>query len=131
MSQLPVLGLSNPSAGDLLNTGTVVISGIAYDPAATSGAGVDKVDLFLGNRDAGGLFLGTAMPGASINPLDADPSSRLALSGYAIRAEVPSSVNGSHTLYVYAHSSVANKEAIVSIPVNVGAPPSPTPRPTT
>jgi hypothetical protein len=130
-SQGPLLVLSNPGAGDLLNAGTVVIEGIAYDPAATSGAGVDTVDLFLGDRNAGGLFLGSAVPGASINPLVTEPGSRLAQTGFAIRAEVPSTVSGSNTLFGYAHSSVTNKESIVSIPVNVGTPPSPTPRPTT
>jgi hypothetical protein len=130
-SQAPLLVLSNPSAGDLLNAGTVVIEGVAYDPAATSGAGVDTVDLFLGDRNAGGLFLGSGVPGASINPLVTEPGSRLAQTGFAIRAEVPATVSGSNTLFGYAHSSLTNKETIVTIPVNVGTPPSPTPRPAT
>jgi hypothetical protein len=129
--QPPLLVLSNPSAGDLLNAGTVIVEGVAYDPAATTGSGVDKVDLYLGDRDAGGLFLGSATPGASMNPLVTEAGSRLAQAGFSIRADVPGNISGGHTLFAYAHSSVTGKDAIVWIPVNVGTPPSPTPRPTT
>ena len=61
----PVLTVANPGPGDTLNAGDVFISGSAKDPAAaTSGnSGVQRVDLFLGSRDAGGTFLGSGIPG--------------------------------------------------------------------
>src|SRR5579864_9080779 len=57
----PVLQLANPAPGDLLGSGDYIVSGTAYDPAAVTGAGISRVDLFLGSRDAGGLFLGSAV----------------------------------------------------------------------
>jgi len=124
-----LLALANPSAGDLLNNGSVMIEGLAYDPAATTGSGIDRIELFLGDRDAGGLFLGSTEPGTSTNPLVAEPGSRLAQNGFAIRASVPGNVSGSQWLFAYAHSSVTGKDVIVAVPVMVGAPLSPTPRP--
>src|SRR5262245_57631042 len=59
----PVLSLDNPAPGDVLPTGDIVFSGVALDPAATGSAGITRVDLFLGDRDAGGVFLGSAIPG--------------------------------------------------------------------
>jgi hypothetical protein len=59
----PVLSIGNPNPGDTITEGGYVISGQAFDPAAQSGAGVSRVDLFLGERDQGGLFLGSALPG--------------------------------------------------------------------
>src|SRR6202521_5744689 len=58
-----VLQLGNPNPGDLLPQGDYVVSGMAFDPNTSQGAGVDRVDLFLGSRDSGGLPLGSAVPG--------------------------------------------------------------------
>jgi hypothetical protein len=110
----PVLQLGNPGAGDLLPTGHIVISGTAHDPAATSGSGIDRVEVFLDNRDEGGTFLGGAQPtGPTFN----------------VTADVSNSANGGHTVYVYARSSVTGREAVVAVPVYVGVSPTPTPRP--
>jgi hypothetical protein len=54
----PVLSLGNPSPGDDLTAGDMFISGTATAPS-----GVSRVDLFLGERDQGGLFLGSGVPG--------------------------------------------------------------------
>src|SRR6202040_3256628 len=59
----PFLSVGNPNPGDDLIPGDYFISGSAYDPAATSGAGITRVDFFLGERDQGGTFLGSAIPG--------------------------------------------------------------------
>jgi len=107
--------LANPSAGDLLPTGDIIITGSAYDPTATSGIGIDRVELFLDPRENGGLFLGSV-----------DPTDKI----FKITAAVPSSANGGHTLTVYAHSSVTGQEAVQQIPVFVNEAPTPTPRPT-
>ena len=58
-SAVPFLQLANPSAGDVLPTGDIIITGSAYDPAAMSGAGIDRVELFLDPRENGGLFIGS------------------------------------------------------------------------
>jgi len=57
-----VLDLANPRAGDVLSTGDIVISGDAFVPSAAPLTGVSRVDLFLGARDNGGLFIGSTVP---------------------------------------------------------------------
>jgi hypothetical protein len=85
--------------------------------------------LFLAGRESGGVFLGSALPGGFNNPFVADPGSRLAVAGFAVRATVPTNLTGSNMLFAYAHSSLTGQEVVVSSPINVGAAPSPTPRP--
>jgi hypothetical protein len=130
VSAAPVLQVANPSAGDTLLLGDYIISGLAYVPNNPQGAGVDRVDFFLGDRDAGGLFLGSAVPGQS-STLNATPGSLLAMGGFVTKVTVPSQSKGGMSFFAYAHSSVTNQETVVSVPVNVGAAPTPTPRPST
>jgi len=54
----PVLSLANPNPGDTIAAGNMFISGTASGPA-----GVSRVDLFLGERDQGGLYLASGVPG--------------------------------------------------------------------
>jgi hypothetical protein len=130
MSSAPVLQVANPSAGDTLLMGDYIISGLAYAPGQSSsqGVGVDRVDFFLGSRDAGGMFLGSAVPGQSAE-LNATPGSLLAMGGFVTKITVPTQIKGSTTFFAYAHSSLTGQETVVSVPVSVGAPPTPTPRP--
>jgi Bacterial Ig domain len=114
----PVVQLANPSPGDLLPTGDIVISGVAFDPAATDGSGISRVDVFLGQRDSGGLFLGSAVPAA-----DTGSTSRT----FSIKANLPSGTNGGRDFVAYAISGVDGQQTSVTIPVFVGAPPTPTP----
>jgi hypothetical protein len=62
LSTAPVLDLANPRAGDVLSTGDIVISGDAFVPSAAPLTGVSRVDLFIGARDNGGLFIGSTVP---------------------------------------------------------------------
>ena len=113
----PVLEVGNPNPGDLLTAGNMVFSGVAFDPAATSGAGITSVDLFLGSRDTGGQFLASVVPGtgAQSNP-----------HAWQVTASVPNNAGG-RDFVVYAISSVTGQETSVSIPVFVAASPTPTP----
>jgi hypothetical protein len=111
----PVLSLANPSAGDVLATGDVIIEGTAFDPSATQGSGVDRVELFLDSRDSGGMSLGSGTPDANHT--------------FTIKVSVPSNASGGRTFYAYAESSVTGQEAVASVPVFVGVAPTPTPRP--
>jgi hypothetical protein len=124
----PVLSLGNPNPGNTVQVGGLVISGQAYDPAATQGSGVSRVDLFLGERDLGGIFLGSAIPGttASGNPRD-----------FSVEVTIPSGINHGLDFAAYAVSSVTGQETSVTFPIFVGVPPTrsvgatPTPIPTT
>ena len=109
----PVLSLANPDPGDVLSTGDFVVSGAAFDPVVTSGSGIARVDLFLGDRDNGGLFLGSTTPAAS---------GQL----FQIKANLPNSANGGHDFVAYAYA-LNGQETTVAVPVFVGAAPTPTP----
>lgn len=124
----PVLSLANPGPGDTMQAGGLVISGAAMDPAAaTSGSsGVQRVDLFLGERDQGGMFLGSAVPGAvGTNP-----------NAFSVEVTVPNLGKG---LDFAAYAIGTNgQETTITFPVFVGSQPAnsagaatPTPIPTT
>jgi hypothetical protein len=111
--------LSNPSSGDLLPLGGYVVSGIAYDPASSSGPGVDRIQFFLDPRENGGWFVGSAVPTAAA-PGQA-PS-------FSATLFIPNSApKGAHVFTAYARSAVIGAETIVSVPVFVGEKPTPTP----
>jgi hypothetical protein len=121
----PILSVANPQPGNTIVAGGLVISGEAYDPAATQGSGVSRVDLFLGEQDQGGTILGSAVPGDNVS----DPRM------FSIEVQVPK-LNRGVDFAAYAISAVTGKETAVTFPVFVGVPTSngvatPTPVPTT
>ncbi|HYR16119.1 MAG TPA: hypothetical protein VEQ67_18165, partial [Mycobacterium sp.] len=103
-----VLSVANPQPNDLLPRGKYVMQGLAFDRAANTGSGVDKVSVFVEDRDAGGQLVGDAIlgqPGAT---------------GFTVTADL-SRAGGGHTLFVYARSSVSGRETAVSVPIVVSA----------
>ncbi len=96
------LEVANPNPGDTLVSGAYVLSGVARDPAALSGSGIDRISIFLDDRDHGGIDL-----------LDVTPTS----SKFTITVSLPASHLGAHNLVLYAHSAVSGGEASVSVPI--------------
>ena len=80
------------------------MQGQAFDRAAATGSGVDRVSIFLDDRDAGGQHIGDATLG--------QPGQ----TGFTVTADLSRS-NGGHTLFIYARSAVSGHEAVVSFPV--------------
>jgi hypothetical protein len=118
----PVLDVANPNAGDTLLTGKTIIQGVAYDPIASTGIGVDRVAFFLdASREDGGEILGEATLGTT-NPLAASET-QFADAGFTFTLPVVHS--GNHQLYVYGHSEVTGMERVVAIPFVVGTADSP------
>ena len=116
--------LDNPSPGDVLQSGTpVVISGIAYDPAATGVPGISSVSVFLGDRDAGGTSLGNASIGQTVPGVPT--GSALSTAGFSLRTSAIPQGNGARDLVVYAKSSVSNSEGVLSVPIYLNAAPTP------
>ncbi len=103
--------VANPTAGDTILSGAYVIQGRAIDHNATSGVGIDRVDVFLDSRDLGGTFLGSASLSA--------PAADMAPGAWTITANLPSNMKGLHTLWFYAHSTVSGGETVVEIPVTI------------
>jgi hypothetical protein len=118
------LELENPQPGDTLLTGTqVVMNGIAYDNGSTSGSGISSVTAYLGARDAGGMFLGTAQLGQP-NP-KAPAGSQFANAGFTLRTPAMPQGSGGRSIFVYAKSLVGNAEATLEVPVFLNVAPTP------
>ena len=116
--------LQNPQPGDTLLTGTsVVMSGIAFDPASASGPAISSVKIFLGDRSAGGLALGTAVLGQP-NPL-APPNSQFATAGFTLRTVTLPAGNGGRSLFVYAQSALGSAEGVLEVPIFLNSAPTP------
>jgi hypothetical protein len=107
-SACPVLTLGNPSPGDTLPEGGLVISG-----GATAPGGITRVDLFLGARDQGGTFLGSAVPGSAPggNP-----------NAWSVLVTIPNLSRGLD----FAAYAIANngQETTITFPVFVGTVPA-------
>jgi hypothetical protein len=112
----PMLVVSNPAAGDFLRRGRYIIEGVAYDEAARTGTGVDQVTVYVGDRETGGLYAGTATLDQANTQGHKNP--QFAKAGWKLtttRALTP----GSQVLYVYARSAVTGAETLVTIQVHV------------
>jgi hypothetical protein len=98
-----VVAVDTPPPGSNV-AGPVVVRGWAADPAAFSGTGVDRVDVYLdGEQGAGGTLVGTATYGLPRPDVARNLGSpRFAPSGFALPVNLPP---GPHTLHVYARSS--------------------------
>ncbi len=120
----PVLEVANPSAGTTLSSGDYIISGNAYDPLATEGSGVSRVDVFLGDRDQGGLFLGSAVPGKDAIP-DLTPGSPMAMRSFQLTVNLPTTITGGHDLIAYAYSAASGMVTTVSTPIYLAIEPTP------
>jgi hypothetical protein len=82
------------------------MQGLAFDRAASNGSGIDRVSVFVDDRDAGGQHVGDAVLGQPV------------ATGFSATIDL-SRASGAHTLFVYARSSVTGKEAIVNFPVTI------------
>jgi hypothetical protein len=105
--------LANPTPGAEVDAGALVIQGIARDGRATSGTGIDHVDFFLGNRDEGGVSVGTTVPGSAPGPFGTFGS-------FQTTIVLPAEIRGGSDLVVYAHSNVTGQEVVITIPIAIG-----------
>jgi hypothetical protein len=102
----PVLKVDHPQPGTTLKSGPNSVSGSASDPRASSGSGIDQVQVFLDSRDAGGTWLANATLASDSDMWQANIS-------------LPTNNIGVHALYVYARSDVTGRETVVSVPIKV------------
>jgi mono/diheme cytochrome c family protein len=109
------IDLSNPTAGSRVEPGKLLVQGRAFDSRAQQGSGIDHIDFFLGDRAAGGRFVGTATRRVISNT---DPTSFQAM------LSLPSSMLGGHDLVAYAYSSVGSQVGVLSVPIAVGEDPA-------
>jgi hypothetical protein len=111
----PVLIVANPNSGDMLTPGRMMLQGVAFDREASQGSGVDRVSIFLDDRDLGGQFLGDATLGATTTvggvPLSA---------GWTLTTPPLAGGGQLHELHVYARNADGGDETVVSIPITIG-----------
>ena len=107
---LPVVDLFNPTAGDLVLPGSYLISGVALDPLAQQGSGIDQVSFYLGRRDQGGLALGSVTPSGGMRQ-----------QSFSVAVDLPNADPGTqHQLVAYAHSQLSDKTTELSLPIVMG-----------
>jgi hypothetical protein len=107
---LPVLDVFNPNPGDLVLPGDYTISGLAIDPLAQTGSGIDQVSFYLGPRDQGGQPLGTVTPSGGPHQSD-----------FSLAIQLPSASPGTQQQLVgYAHSQMSDKTTELSLPIVLG-----------
>ena len=100
--------VGNPSPGDTIHAGAMHIEGIAFDKEATEGTGIDRIEVFLDNRDEGGTIIGQGSFGSPSTP-----------EMWIATVNLPNNLLGLHTLFFYALSSVTGEEAVMEVPVTV------------
>jgi hypothetical protein len=100
-----MLDVGNPAPGATIHVGGYVIEGMAFDREANEGTGIDRIDIFLDNRDTGGIMLGGAAFGTD--------------NLWHAMVNLPTNMTGLHTLFFFAHSTATGSETVVTIPVVV------------
>jgi hypothetical protein len=115
----PVNSLVAPAASEKVSRklDTFTIRGFAYDPAATTGTGIDRVQVYMDEpRGQGGMFVGDAQFGGSTPSAAAQFGPRFGEAGYRIDIDPENFTAGNHHVFTYARSSVSGQEtqAVVS-----------------
>jgi len=127
----PVVKVFNPNAGDILPRGRIFFSGQAFDPSATSGAGVDRVSVYFGDRDSGGIWMGTAakaicqsgncplIGGRDQGVVNFGGGGSIGLStpvnGWNLKSRITVKKIHSGTWFFYGRSSVTGVETLVKV----------------
>jgi hypothetical protein len=105
----PILMLGNPTPGDTVPTGHYIVSGSAFTPGAgESSSGISHVDFFLGDRDAGGPIVGSAVTGTGTQ----------GSTSFQSIVYIPAVSEQRFTAYAYASDSSAVTS--VTVPVHIG-----------
>ena len=113
----PTLVVANPAAGQMITPGSLDMQGVAFDASAPTGVGVDRVSVFLDNRDLGGWHLGDATLG---RPNFLGTEAQFANAGWELLTPSLAGTGDGHQLFVYARSAVTGEETISIIPVTIG-----------
>jgi hypothetical protein len=115
----PINSIVAPAAREKVsrNQDTYTIRGFAYDPTATTGTGIDRVQIYMDEpRGQGGMFVGDAQFGGSTPAAAARYGPHFAEAGYRIDIDPENFTAGNHHIFTYARSSVTGleSEAVVS-----------------
>jgi hypothetical protein len=132
------LEVANPSPGDLLQPGSYVVQGFAFDPTAPAsmGSGISGIQVFLGDPNEGGQIVGSVGTGAATSTgATADnfgiPSSGAAafgpqfgMAGFSVTVQITQEAanpdSGSQAgLFVSATAQNNERVGTVAVPISV------------
>src|SRR2546423_1705481 len=100
--EVPILVVTSPVPGATLSPENVTIQGFAADCHVDVGAGINRVSVFLGGRDAGGIYLGDAALRAP-SPIPVLPADQYqGKSGWVLKVQAPLKPGELNELFVYA-----------------------------
>lgn len=126
---LPIVTIEKPVSSENIkvtaNSGLYQMIGYALDKNATlsqgvQGSGVDHVSVYVdAERDNGGRFLGDADLAFSDSAASAAYGQQFQSAGWRLTFKPTNLHTGSHTLFVYAHSVVTNKENLATVGMNI------------
>jgi hypothetical protein len=112
----PRMWVDVPSA-NATTSQNMTIAGWAIDLVATTGTGVNAVDIWAINSAGLATFVGSATYGTSRPDIAAFAgASRFAPSGFVLNAPLAA---GDYTLQVFARSTVTNAFSVVQVPIKV------------
>jgi hypothetical protein len=119
--EVPIVVVTKPSPGTTVPAGALTIQGAALDCHADVGTGINRVAVYLGRRETGGVHLGdAALRGPS--PIQVLPADQYASVGWSLNASAPLKPGQVNELYVYARSELTNAESVVAVPIMGGGP---------
>jgi hypothetical protein len=137
----PTLDIANPGDGEMLTPGRMIIQGVAYDDSAETGVGIDRVSVFIGDRDEDNQaeFLGDARLGLlnsqKVFKEECEPETRsfvlcpegrekgdsqFDLAGWSLLTPVLKGTGKEVLLFIYARSSVSGAEVVETVKVTLG-----------
>jgi hypothetical protein len=128
--EVPLVVVTSPPPAATLPPDDMVIQGAAVDCHVDIGAGINRVAVFLGRREAGGILLGEAALRAP-SPISILPADQYAASsGFLFKGQAPLKAGEMNELYIYARSELTNIETSVMLPVvGAGSAAAPPPKP--
>lgn len=118
----PLVTVEIPTAGSTVTLPTATVVGWAVDRNAESGTGIDEVRVYLDGPMSTGILLASTTSFVTRTDVGrALGSSRFDNSGFSLSYSSRSIRAGTHTLYVYVHSSYTKQWKSVAIDINVPA----------
>lgn len=128
--EVPIIVVTSPAAGATAPPGELTLQGIAVDCHVDVGAGINRVSVYLGSREAGGTHLGDATL-KQPNPIPVLPPDQYQnVSGWVFKTNAPLKAGELNDLVLYARSELTNRETPVTLQLRGAGAPTPTPAPT-
>jgi hypothetical protein len=111
--------IDSPNPGATITKGKFDVSGRA---TTNTGGAIDRIQVFLGNRDLGGVVIGEITAANSPAPVPGSPTLTNSLNSngtYHLVVDFPSQNLGVQTVFVYARSANTGNEASANTSVTV------------